>query len=67
MEGGGCFHTSGSLTPLTLSPFPSQVNPEKRLGSGPLGAEEIKRHRWFSRLDWKALEARKLPAPIRPR
>eukprot|EP00199_Chlamydomonas_sp_CCMP681_P000070 CAMPEP_0119102536 /NCGR_PEP_ID=MMETSP1180-20130426/1251_1 /TAXON_ID=3052 ORGANISM="Chlamydomonas cf sp, Strain CCMP681" /NCGR_SAMPLE_ID=MMETSP1180 /ASSEMBLY_ACC=CAM_ASM_000741 /LENGTH=1028 /DNA_ID=CAMNT_0007086843 /DNA_START=136 /DNA_END=3222 /DNA_ORIENTATION=+ len=44
-----------------------QVNPEKRLGSGPLGAQEIKNHRWFAKLDWKALEARKLPAPIRPR
>lgn len=44
-----------------------QVNPEKRLGSGPLGAEEIRRHKWFARLDWKALEERKLTAPIRPR
>lgn len=44
-----------------------QVNPEKRLGSGPNGAEDIKRHKWFSRLDWKALEERRLPAPIRPR
>jgi len=44
-----------------------QVNPEKRLGSGPAGAEDIKRHKWFSRLDWKALEERRLQAPIRPR
>ena len=44
-----------------------QTNPEKRLGSGPGGADDIKKHRWFSRLDWKALEAKKLPAPIRPR
>ena len=44
-----------------------QVNPEKRLGSGPNGAEEIKKHRFFSRIDWPALEARKMQAPIRPR
>lgn len=45
-----------------------QVNPDKRLGSDKrLGAEEIKRHRWFSRIDWKALEQKKLPAPFKPR
>ncbi|GIL52865.1 hypothetical protein Vafri_8639 [Volvox africanus] len=45
-----------------------QVNPDKRLGSDRrLGADEIKRHRWFSRIDWKALEQRRLPAPFRPR
>lgn len=44
-----------------------QVNPEKRLGAGKLGAEEIKKHRWFSRLDWAKLEARQIPAPIKPR
>ncbi len=46
----------------------AQTNPDKRLGSDKkLGAEEIKRHRWFSRIDWKALEQRKLPAPFKPR
>lgn len=45
----------------------SQVNPEKRLGSGPGGASDIKKHKWFSRIDWKLLEARKLPTPIRPK
>ncbi|KAG2485663.1 hypothetical protein HYH03_015635 [Edaphochlamys debaryana] len=45
-----------------------QVNPDKRLGSDRrLGAEEIKRHRWFSRIDWRALEQKRLPAPFRPR
>jgi cGMP-dependent protein kinase 1 len=43
-----------------------QVNPDKRLGSDKrLGADEIKAHRWFSRIDWKALEQKKLPAPFR--
>ena len=44
-----------------------QVNPEKRLGSGPTGADEIKQHRFFASLDWQALEAKKLQAPIRPK
>ncbi|MEW5320291.1 MAG: hypothetical protein WDW38_011373 [Sanguina aurantia] len=45
-----------------------QVNPEKRLGSDPRhGADEIKNHPWFARLDWAAVQAKKLPAPIKPR
>ena len=44
-----------------------QVNPEKRLGCGPGGIEEIKNHRWFQRIDWAMLIARRLPAPIVPR
>ncbi|KAJ9511424.1 hypothetical protein QJQ45_029916, partial [Haematococcus lacustris] len=44
-----------------------QVNPDKRLGSGPAGAEDIRRHKWFSKLDWNALMQRKLQAPIRPK
>lgn len=44
-----------------------QVNPEKRLGCGPGGIQEIKNHRWFSRISWDALTAKQLPAPILPR
>ena len=43
-----------------------QVSPERRLGSGPGGAAEIKAHRWFAKLNWEALEGRRLPAPLRP-
>ena len=35
------------------------------LGCGRAGAREVKRHRWFSQLDWNALERRKLPPPVR--
>ena len=44
-----------------------QVNPEKRLGCGPGGIQEIKNHRWFSRISWEALTNKQLPAPILPR
>ncbi|KAK3276295.1 hypothetical protein CYMTET_15624 [Cymbomonas tetramitiformis] len=42
-------------------------NPDLRLGSGKLGAKEIKKHPWFADIDWVALERRKLKAPIIPR
>ena len=55
-------------TPTPRLPPACQVNPDKRLGSDKrLGADEIKKHRWFSRIDWKAMEQRKLPAPFKPR
>lgn len=41
-------------------------NPTKRLGSGPTGAQEIKKHPWFSDLDWEVVQKRGLqPPPIR--
>ena len=43
-----------------------QTAPEKRLGSGPTGAEEIKQHKWFAALDWNALEEKQLAAPLVP-
>jgi hypothetical protein len=43
------------------------VQPDKRLGCGPGGIGEIKAHRWFAGIDWGALSARRLPAPILPR
>lgn len=47
--------------------FLMQVNPDKRLGCGPGGIQEIKNHRWFSRISWDALTNKQLPAPILPR
>lgn len=37
------------------------------MGCGPGGIQEIKNHRWFSRISWDALTAKQLPAPILPR
>uniref|UniRef100_A0A3Q2Y1H1 Ribosomal protein S6 kinase n=1 Tax=Hippocampus comes TaxID=109280 RepID=A0A3Q2Y1H1_HIPCM len=41
-------------------------NPANRLGSGPDGAEEIKRHGWFSNIDWNKLFRREVKPPFKP-
>jgi serine/threonine protein kinase len=39
-------------------------NPTRRLGSGPNGANDIKRHAFFKDLDWRAAENRELVVPL---
>uniref|UniRef100_A0A8D0AQX9 Ribosomal protein S6 kinase n=1 Tax=Sander lucioperca TaxID=283035 RepID=A0A8D0AQX9_SANLU len=41
-------------------------NPANRLGSGADGAEELKRHGFFSTIDWNKLFRRELKPPFRP-
>lgn len=41
-------------------------DPNQRLGCGRAGSRDVKRHRWFAKLDWNALERKALPAPIVP-
>ena len=38
-------------------------NPSRRLGAGPEGAEEIKKHAFFADIDWNVVAQRKLPVP----
>lgn len=38
-------------------------NPSRRLGAGPEGADEIKRHAFFADIDWNVVGQRKLPVP----
>lgn len=40
--------------------------PKKRLGVGPNDLNIIKKHRFFKKIDWKALERREIEPPIRP-
>ncbi|KAH0503142.1 Ribosomal protein S6 kinase alpha-1 [Microtus ochrogaster] len=41
-------------------------NPANRLGSGPDGAEEIKRHVFYSSIDWNKLYRREIKPPFKP-
>uniref|UniRef100_A0A1J3DMK8 non-specific serine/threonine protein kinase n=2 Tax=Noccaea caerulescens TaxID=107243 RepID=A0A1J3DMK8_NOCCA len=43
-----------------------QKEPERRLGSGPCGADEIKQHKWFKGMNWKKLEAREVKPSFKP-
>lgn len=42
-----------------------EKNPERRIGNT-LDEGEIKRHRFFSHLDWTAIELRQIEAPFIP-
>ena len=39
-------------------------NPNKRLGSGPNGATDIKSHVFFDGMDWDLAESKGLPVPL---
>ncbi|XP_035012492.2 ribosomal protein S6 kinase alpha-2 isoform X2 [Hippoglossus stenolepis] len=41
-------------------------NPANRLGAGPDGVEEIKRHRFFASIDWIKLFKREMRPPFKP-
>ncbi|XP_060640473.1 ribosomal protein S6 kinase alpha-1 isoform X1 [Anolis sagrei] len=41
-------------------------NPANRLGSGPDGVEEIKRHPFYSTIDWNKLFRREIKPPFKP-
>ncbi|KDP21855.1 hypothetical protein JCGZ_00642 [Jatropha curcas] len=43
-----------------------QKDVTKRLGSGPLGSDEIKRHKWLKPINWKKLETREIQPSFRP-
>ncbi|XP_026176377.1 ribosomal protein S6 kinase alpha-2 [Mastacembelus armatus] len=41
-------------------------NPANRLGAGPEGVEEIKRHRFFASVDWNKLYKKEVRPPFKP-
>ncbi|XP_078797380.1 ribosomal protein S6 kinase alpha-5 isoform X2 [Oryzias latipes] len=41
-------------------------DPTKRLGSGPDGAENVKKHPFYQNISWEDLAAKKVPAPFKP-
>jgi len=40
---------------------------DKRLGSGPDGSNEVKRHGFFGEIDWDRLEKKEIDAPFKPK
>ncbi|XP_042499085.1 serine/threonine-protein kinase AtPK2/AtPK19-like isoform X2 [Macadamia integrifolia] len=43
-----------------------QKEPSRRLGNGPGGENEIKKHKWFRPINWKKLESRQLEPKFKP-
>ncbi|XWS51046.1 hypothetical protein CRYUN_Cryun12cG0142500 [Craigia yunnanensis] len=43
-----------------------QKEPSRRLGSGPSGGDNIKKHKWFRSINWKKLEAREIQPKFKP-
>ncbi|XP_042213942.1 ribosomal protein S6 kinase alpha-3-like isoform X3 [Homarus americanus] len=41
-------------------------NPANRLGAGPEGVEELKRHPFFSSIDWSKLYSKEIEPPFKP-
>ena len=39
---------------------------DQRLGSGPFGVTDVKRHTWFQNINWDAMERQTLTAPYKP-
>ncbi|XP_056623812.1 ribosomal protein S6 kinase alpha-5 isoform X2 [Triplophysa dalaica] len=41
-------------------------DPKKRLGFGPSGAQNVKSHPFYQKMNWEDLAAKKVPAPFKP-
>ena len=42
------------------------LDPKKRIGAGPNGVEDLKKHPYFKKIDWKELENKNVKAPFVP-
>eukprot|EP00242_Pyramimonas_sp_CCMP2087_P010891 CAMPEP_0198203040 /NCGR_PEP_ID=MMETSP1445-20131203/6286_1 /TAXON_ID=36898 /ORGANISM="Pyramimonas sp., Strain CCMP2087" /LENGTH=1184 /DNA_ID=CAMNT_0043874253 /DNA_START=169 /DNA_END=3723 /DNA_ORIENTATION=- len=42
------------------------LDPAQRLGAGPSGWSAVKAHTWFKKMDWEALQHKRIRAPVIP-
>ncbi|KAJ1456568.1 kinase-like domain-containing protein [Pelagophyceae sp. CCMP2097] len=68
-DGTPCLKGGDRLTPAARGICLSLLvrKPTKRLGCGAGGWRDIQKHAWFDELNWEALLAKKLVAPLVPR
>ncbi|XP_061825161.1 ribosomal protein S6 kinase alpha-5 [Nerophis lumbriciformis] len=59
--------------PKDMSPLAKDIiqrlltkDPKKRLGSGPNGVENVKKHPFYQKINWEDLAAKTVPAPFKP-